>query len=110
MVDVLQNYMQEAISLVRTHRTDAVNHEDHGTTNFGTRRRATENQRRRNQLKEDEKKSFDQSLYQIKESTLQTLQVPSKPLNELTCEFCTTTTIAPTNDVSANVVIFGPIV
>lgn len=95
MVDVLQNYMQDAISLVRMHRTDTSNHDDHGTTNYGTRRRATENQRRRNQLKEEEKKSYDQSLYQIKESALQKLQISSKPLSGLACKFC-----APTHNVS----------
>lgn len=95
MVDVLQNYMQDAISLVRMHRTDGSNHEDPGTTNYGTKRRATENQRRRNQQKDEENKSFDQSLFQIKESTLQSLHIPSKPLNGLKCKFC-----APSNQVS----------
>lgn len=92
MVDVMQNYVQDAISLVRMQRTETSNHDDHGTTNYGVKRRATENQRRRNHLKDEEKKSYDQSLYQIKESTLQTLQTPSKPLVGLTCKFC-----APTN-------------
>lgn len=95
MVDVLQNYMQDAISLVRMHRTDADNHDEHGTTDYGARRRATERQRLRNQYKEQEKQSYDRSLYQIKESPLQTLQIPTKPFNGLACKFC-----APSNSVS----------
>lgn len=95
MVDVLQNYMQDAISLVRMHRTDADNHDEHGTTDYGARRRATERQRLRNQYKEQEKQSYDRSLYQIKESPLQSLTIPTKPLNGLACKFC-----APSNAVS----------
>lgn len=94
MVDVLQNYMQDAISLVRMHRTDTEN-DEHGTTDYGARRRATERQRIRNQYKEQEKQSNERSLYQIKETPLQTLHVPSKQINGLACKFC-----APSNHVS----------
>lgn len=97
MVDVLQNYMQDAISLVRMHRTDADNHDDHGTTDYGARRRATERQRFRHQIKEQEKQSYDRSLYEIKETPMPTLTVPSKQLNGLACQFC-----APANNVSFN--------
>ncbi|XP_031639080.1 glycerol-3-phosphate acyltransferase 1, mitochondrial isoform X2 [Contarinia nasturtii] len=89
MVDVMQTYMQDAISLVRMHRTETDNHDDHGTTtDYGARRRATERQRIRIQNKEQEKQSFDRSLYQIKETPMQTLQVQSKKLNGLACDFC----------------------
>lgn len=90
MVDVLQNYMQDAISLVRMQRTDASNHDEHGTTDYGAKRRATERQRLRNQYKEQEKQSIDRSLYQIKETSLQSLQIPSNTLNGLACKMCTT--------------------
>lgn len=90
MVDVLQNYMQDAISLVRMQRTDASNHDEHGTTDYGAKRRATEKQRLRNQFKEQERQSFDRSLYQIKETTMHALQIPSKKLNGLACTTCTT--------------------
>lgn len=96
MVDILQNYMQDAISLVRAHRPDN-GHDDHGTTNFGTQRRATEFSRRKIQTKKDEEKAISQSLFQIKESTLQTVQIPVKPLNGLTCKTCISST---TNNVS----------
>lgn len=95
MVDVLQNYVQDAMSLVRLHRTDADNHDDHGTTDYGARRRATERQRHRHQMKEQEKQSYDRSLYQIKETPQQTISIPSKPITGLSCQFC-----APTNNVS----------
>lgn len=90
MVDVLQNYMQDAIGLVRLQRTDANNHDEHGTTDYGTKRRATEKQRLRNQYKNQEKESFDRSLYQIKETAIHTLPVPSNKLNGLACKTCTT--------------------
>lgn len=108
MVDVLQNYMQDAISLVRMHRTDADNHDEHSTTDYGARRRATERQRLRNQYKEQEKQSYDRSLYQIKESPLQSLQIPPKPLSGLACKFC-----APSNSVSSfvfSVYFFVPVI
>lgn len=92
MVDVLQSYMQDAISLVRLHRTDNTNHDDHGTTDYGAKRRATEKQRLRIQYKEQEKQNFDRSLYQIKESPLQSLQLTSKPLHGLACKFCAPST------------------
>ncbi|XP_055323329.1 glycerol-3-phosphate acyltransferase 1, mitochondrial isoform X2 [Sitodiplosis mosellana] len=93
MVDVLQNYVQDAMSLVRLHRTDADNHDEHGTTDYGARRRATERQRFRHQMKEQEKQSYDRSLYQIKETPLQPVTIPSKPLTGLSCQFC-----APSNN------------
>lgn len=100
MVDVMQTYMQDAISLVRMHRTDTDNHDDHGpTTDYGARRRATERQRMRIQNKEQEKQSLNQSLYQIKETTFQALEVPSQKLNGLTCDSC-----SPPNTVSTNII------
>lgn len=104
MVDVLQNYMQDAISLVRLQRTDNDNHDNHGITDYIARRRATEKQRRRNQNKEQEKQSHDRSLYQLKESTMHPLQVSSKPLNGLACKFC-----SPSTNVSFHFPIASPI-
>lgn len=98
MVDVLQTYMQDAISLVRLHRTETSNHDsNHGTTDYGTKLRATEKQRLRNQYKEQEKDALDRSLYQVKDSKAPTLQLPSKPLNGLACQFC-----APMSSVSVS--------
>lgn len=88
MVDVLQNYMQDAISLVRMQRTDASNHDEHGTTDYGAKRRANEKQRLRHQYNEQEKQSFDRSLYQIKDTSLQTLQIPTSALNGLARKEC----------------------
>lgn len=96
MVDVLQTYMQDAISLVRLHRAESGNHDgNHGTTDYGTKLRANEKQRQRNQHKEQEKDALDRSLYQVKESKSPALQIPSKSLNGLACQFC-----APMNSVS----------
>lgn len=96
MVDVLQTYMQDAMSLVRLHRAETGNHDgNHGITDYGTKLRATEKQRLRNQYKEQEKDALDRLLYHVKESKASTLQVPQKSLKGLACQFC-----APMNSVS----------
>lgn len=93
MVDVLQNYMQEAISVVRLPRRAKItdqNHDDERPTAFGLRRTVTEKQRLRNQSKEQEKQYADRELYQIKESTLPSLQLPRKQSSSnLACKHCT---------------------
>lgn len=100
MVDVLQTYMQDAISLVRLHRAETSNHDsNHGTTDYGTKLRATEKQRLRNQYKEQEKDALDRSLYQVKETKSPTLQLPTKRLNGLACKFC-----APMSSVSVQAI------
>lgn len=96
MVDVLQTYMQDTISLMRLHRPETGEHDgNHGITDYGTRLRATEKQRIRNQKKELEKDALDRLLYQVKESKSPTLPIPSKTLTGLACQFC-----APMNSVS----------
>lgn len=96
MVDVLQHYMQDALSLVRLHRADASNHTDHHvSTVYGARRRATEKQRERIQQKEHEKELLDRSLYHVKETPAPTIQIPSNPKHGLACKTC-----APLDSVS----------
>lgn len=94
MVDVLNNYVQEAISVVRLHRrpcnADGTDHSpDERPTLFGLKRNATEKLRLRNEQRDQEKKFNDRSLYQIKESPLPNLLTHStKQLTRLACKYC----------------------
>lgn len=92
MVDVLQNYMQEAISVVRLPRRardlDQNHEENERPTAFGLHRSTTEKQRIRIQVKEQEKVHADHLLYQIKESSLPSLPLPSKTVSNLSCRYC----------------------
>lgn len=91
MVDVLQNYMQEAISVVRLPRRARdldQNQEDERPTAFGLHRSTTEKQRIRIQAKEQDKQFADHLLYQIKESTLPSLPLLPKTVSNLSCRYC----------------------
>lgn len=98
MVDVLHNYMQEAMSVVRFPRRGRDldhDHDDERPTASGLYRSTTEKQRTRMQAKEQEKQYADHSLYQIKESTLPPLSMPLKTVSNLSCRYC-----KPTKSVS----------
>lgn len=102
MVDVLNNYVQDAISVVRLHRrpcnSDGTDHNpDERPTAFGLKRNATEKQRIRNEIKDQEKKFIDRSLYQIKETPLAPLLEPQKQMPRLACKYC-----APARNVSTH--------
>lgn len=106
MVDVLQNYMQDAIGLVRLQRTDNNDHDDHGTTDYGIRLRANKKQRLRHQMKEQEKLSHDQSLYHPKESPLHNLPIASKPINGLACKTCSPNSVSISRCLSPLFIIY----
>lgn len=91
MVDVLQNYMQEAISVVRLPRRVRdldEDEDDERPTAFGLHRNVTERQRLRQEVKEQDKRNAEQQLYQVKESTLPSLDLPVKSVSNLSCRYC----------------------
>lgn len=91
MVDVLQNYMQEAISVVRLPRRARdldQHHDDERPTAYGLHRTTTEKQRIHHQNKELDKQYADHILYQIKESPMPSMQLPSKSPMNLSCKYC----------------------
>lgn len=91
MVDVLQSYMQEAISVVRLPRRTRDlddNHDDERPTAFGLHRNANERQRIRQQAKEQDKRHAEQQLYQMKEGLLPSLELPPKSVSNLSCRYC----------------------
>lgn len=94
MIDVFNNYVQDAISVVRLHRRpsneDGTEHiPDERPTAFGLKRNATEKLRLRNEQQYLEKQFNDRQLYQIKESPLPNLlPYSSKQTTQLACKYC----------------------
>lgn len=94
MVVVLNNYVQDAISVVRLHRRPSnedgtLHNPDERPTAFGLKRNATEKIRLRNEQQFHEKQFNDRQLYQIKESPLPNLlPYSSKQITRLACKYC----------------------
>lgn len=107
MVVVLNNYVQDAISVVRLHRRpsneDSTEHSpDERPTAFGLKRNATEKLRLRNEQQYHEKQFNDRQLYQIKESPLPVLlPYSSKQPTRSACKYC-----VPSKAVSINFLRF----
>lgn len=112
MVDVLSNYFQDAISVVRLHRRpsneDGTEHNpDERPTAFGLKRNATEKLRLRNEQQYQEKQFNDRQLYQIKESPLPTLlPYSSKQITRLACRYCVPSKAVSCHFYHSNVIQF----